>query len=433
MLFNDNRGTINRQERELAQQVALGNLRRYWGKSAEQQKQFDALALEVRNGECTLAEQNGGVVRIVAFVTYNIVYKGTLLVVLGIWKNDKVCGRVCLPETRQANFERVEEAIHRDSNGLMLPFRSGLQIGELEYSEYSQKSDASTITTVYQKSLQHVKVSDGFEFPMLPLVTCSKIEEAPQMGRFYNVFVLRVRDRLRLYAWLRPEDYDFISNKAEGKASFAKWMELITVDEAAAQEAVTWTTPGLQANKPKVRLEASVVSNFKCRFQMGKQDPGQDTNEDALPQTGPPRMPAWKRGTLFPPGQVGHCSTSPSQSTSKDVVQTSFNLECEVGSAALARFSTLVQQEEGKKSVEDKKAAARAEIVEYRQRRKTLSTAARVLYRATAGEMLASTMPLNHVKSIEHSKAAVGAALAECRREALMEQGFGSEQEAPVA
>lgn len=398
MLSNENRGTINRHERDLAQQVALANLRRHWGKSTEQQKAFDALALEVRNGECTLAEQHGAVVRIVAFIVYSITFKGALLVELGTWKHDKVSGRICLPDSKQTNFERVEETIQRESNTFLLPFRTGMQMGEVEYSEYSQKSESSAITTVYHKSVQHATMNDGFDFPMLPLATYSNSYEVPQMCRQYSIFALRVRDKLRLYTWLRHEDYDIILHKAEGKASFAKWMDLMTINEAAALEALAWTTEGAQSKKPKVQISSSILDNFKSRFKTGKQDPSQDPGQDSS-----------RRKSLA------------------HTLQTSPNPENEVGCVANS------PQDGACKGVTEKQAVAKAELEEYRHRRKTISTAARVLSKATTSEMRSSLTQDKQVLLAEHNKAAVVAVLAECRREALMEQGLGTDEEASSA
>jgi len=284
MSRNANRGQISRHERDVAQQVALANLRRHWGKTRDDQKGFDALALEVRNGECTLGEHNGAIVRIVGFTVYSVTHKGTILTELGTFKSGKCYGKVGLPDSKQYNFDTAQETIRQDMLTFLAPFRPGMQIGDIEYSEYTQTHESYGKTT-YHKSVQHATMTDGFDQATLhlPVATYINANEVPQVCRQYHAFCLRVKDRLKLYAWLKQEDFDFFMHKAEGKSTLGNWTDQMSVDEAAALEALAWTAEG-QNNKPTLQVRASVLDSFKSRFKSSQaevQKTSQEKDETA--------------------------------------------------------------------------------------------------------------------------------------------------------
>jgi len=275
-MSNDaNRGLISRHDREVAQQMALTNVRRHWPKGNDKDnmmKGFEQLAAEVRQGVCTLGESKGTIVRIVALINLRVEKKGHILAELGSWKRDRGSPMIRLPSLKQTHFEKVEDTMQRALKSCLLPFAPGFEMGNLTFSEYTGKSEAYGMATVFHKSFQCASIQEDFGDPVLPIVATS-VKDIPHYLQKYVVFCLRHQSKIRLYTWMKPDDFDYLSNSPQGKDDMTQWFKAMTMDEQWALDALSWTCDGLSDERAGIlKVRPSLLKDIKLKFKVSKDD-----------------------------------------------------------------------------------------------------------------------------------------------------------------
>jgi len=296
------RGLIDRQERTVAQEVALATLKKQWQRTGgpgpgDHIRDFEALASEVRNGACVLTEGfNNSVHRVVAVMALHLDRGGNLLAEIAQVHGKKIIPMCRLPGAKQMNFEPADETLRRELHTTYAPLREGIHLTATERECIKGKTESYGLTSVYEKTIQSATMDTSFPLPQLPVagpknpVTGTKVP--PQFSRNF-VFALLQGGKLRLFSWLQHDVFTHLSSP-EGKAELASWIGALEIDEDTALGDLAWT----KEYKPTARktitnqLDNSLLQDIRGKFAGHQVKPGVSATPRRPSKGGLPKMRA---------------------------------------------------------------------------------------------------------------------------------------------
>jgi len=286
------RGLVERQDREVAGQVALTALRKQMVRgSTEKPGDLEALAAEVRSGKCVLSETKGGTIqRIVAVMALHLKRGDTLLAELGELKCMTIKPSCRLPGSKQLNFEPAEDTLRRELFSTYAPLRDGMQMKHTEYSEMVGRSESFGLTSVYQKTTQFAVMDALHPLPLLPTAEAKNGNRGHQYSKT-PVFMLMQQGKIKLHAWLQADVFKHLSSP-QGKNELHDWCDDLVADEESARNQLAWTSEKFLMQKKSITktLCNSLLYDIRSKFEGSRR---QDTEKQ-------PEKPPEKRNSSRP-------------------------------------------------------------------------------------------------------------------------------------
>jgi len=219
---------------------------------------LQALFNELRAEKCAIqADDAGDIQRIVAVVSVRLTREDDDRVLFEVGTYDenkaKLKANCTYPGKKRARGELPGQTFDNIKEEQLAPFRWGMELQAAE-ELVEVKTGSFGLLTRYLKTEHKATLKSEFAEPPTARARQNKEETALSPPVDSDIYVVQCQDKVRLFAWLTIEEYEWFSRESDGQKALQDWVQ--SVDIAASLTG----SSGLDVAEPNSNSPAEVLA-----------------------------------------------------------------------------------------------------------------------------------------------------------------------------